>query len=226
MPCLKGKVPGEPMNLPTERYVEQMPRWPSRGRHILAHFDESSIIVYQAYNPAIGRFALAHGHLGGPDFSLSRMSWIKPNFLWMMYRSGWGTKEGQHVTLGLRLSRDFFDGLLELVVPSTHDPHSFPDRAAWQAAIETSEVRLQWDPDHAPAGQKMERRAIQIGLRGSMLQALAKGELIEIIDLTEFVAAQRPHALGSDPSMLEMPVERVYTPRSVAARKRIQIDVL
>jgi len=28
------------------------------------------------------------------------MSWIKPNFLWMMYRCGWGTKEGQQVTLG------------------------------------------------------------------------------------------------------------------------------
>jgi hypothetical protein len=27
------------------------------------------------------------------------MSWIKPNFLWMMYCSGWGTKQRQRIIL-------------------------------------------------------------------------------------------------------------------------------
>jgi hypothetical protein len=40
------------------------------------------------------------------------MSWIKPGFLWMMYRSGWGTKSGQQVVLAVRLPREFFDHLL------------------------------------------------------------------------------------------------------------------
>ncbi len=79
------------MHLPTELYTEQTVRWPSEGRHILAHYDDRSIIVYQAYRPSIGRFAIEHGYFGG-DFSFARMSWIKPNFLWMMYRSGWGTR--------------------------------------------------------------------------------------------------------------------------------------
>jgi hypothetical protein len=44
----------------------------------------------------IGDFAVKNQYFGG-DFSLERMTWIKPNFLWMMYRNGWGTKEGRNV---------------------------------------------------------------------------------------------------------------------------------
>jgi hypothetical protein len=88
--------------LTVEPYVEQSRRWPRSGRHILAQFDENEIDVYQAYRPDIGRFAAEHGYFGGA-FSYERMSWIKPNFLWMMYRSGWGKKEGQEVTLAVHL---------------------------------------------------------------------------------------------------------------------------
>ena len=72
------------MNLQLEPYLIQLARWPQTGRHILAHFDEHSIIVYQAYRPSIGHFAAKHGYFGG-EFSFSRMSWIKPNFLWSIF---------------------------------------------------------------------------------------------------------------------------------------------
>src|SRR4051812_30948572 len=81
----------------TEPYPEQVNMWPPEGRHILAQFDAETVIVYQAYRSAIGQYAAEHGTFGG-DFSYSRMSWVKPNFLWMMYRSGWGTKQNQEVT--------------------------------------------------------------------------------------------------------------------------------
>jgi hypothetical protein len=212
------------MSPATELYETQSRRWPRAGRHILAHFDESSILVYQAFNPSIGRFALEHGFFGGPDFSFSRMSWIKPNFLWMMYRSGWGTKQGQETTLALRLSRRFFELVLERAVPSSYDPSLFSERAAWQSAVAASDVRLQWDPDHSPSGQSLERKAIQLGLRGATLDAYAKDEILEIIDLTDFVAAQRPHANAAAPSALRTPAEHVYVPRSVEARERVRID--
>jgi hypothetical protein len=80
--------------LVTEAYSEQIKVWPKTGHHILAQFDDTSIIVYQAYRPSIGRHAAEHGCFGG-DFDFDRMSWVKPNFLWMMYRSGWGTKQDQ-----------------------------------------------------------------------------------------------------------------------------------
>jgi hypothetical protein len=197
------------MNLATEPYLAQAARWPQSGEHILAHHDDETVIVYQAYRPPIGRFAIEHARFGGPGFSLSRMSWIKPNFLWMMYRSGWGTKEGQETTLGLRLRRRFFDRLLGAAVPSSFDAARFDSRQAWQAAVAASDVRLQWDPDHAPSGARLERRALQLGLRGETLAAFAKQELLEVIDLTGFVAAQRPHAQDDDPRLL-CPVEHEY----------------
>jgi hypothetical protein len=27
-----------------------------------------------------------------PPFKVDRMTWVKPSFLWMTYRSGWATK--------------------------------------------------------------------------------------------------------------------------------------
>lgn len=68
------------MNLISESYFAQLARWPREGRHILAQYDDDSVIVYQAYRPAIGHYVARHGYLGG-EFSFSRMSWIKPNFL-------------------------------------------------------------------------------------------------------------------------------------------------
>lgn len=112
------------MNVRVASYVEQAKGWPDSGRHILAQYDDETILVYQAYRPSIGRFAVEHGHFGG-DFMYSRMSWIKPNFLWMMYRSDWGTSEGQEVVLALRLRRSFFDSLLARAVPSTFHQELF-----------------------------------------------------------------------------------------------------
>ena len=194
--------------LPTESHLAQRARWPRSGQHILAHHDANSVVVYQAYRPAIGEYAIRHGRLDGPDFSLSRMSWIKPNFLWMMYRSGWGTKEGQEVVLGLRLRRAFFERVVREAVPSTFSAAGYPSREAWQEAVGRSEVRLQWDPDHSPKGGKLERRAIQLGLRGRTLAAFAHEELLEVIDMRAFVSAQRPLAQDDSPE-LQLPVEHV-----------------
>lgn len=196
--------------LPVQRHVDQLERWPEAGEHILAQYDDESIVVYQAYRPSIARYALEHGRFGGPDFSFGRMSWIKPNFLWMMFRSGWATKEGQEMVLALRLRRSFFDELLRQAVPSSWSASTHATKEAWSHALARSEVRLQWDPDHAPSGAKLPRRALQLGLRGSMLAAFASSDvLLEVIDMTGFVASQRPWATD-DSKTLMTPVEQVY----------------
>ena len=100
-----------------------------------------SIIVYQAYRPAIGHFAAQHGYFGGP-FSLGRMSWIKLNFLWMMYRCGWASKEGQEVVLAVRLKRTAFDEILRRAVHSTFVPEVYESETAWKEAVARSDVRL------------------------------------------------------------------------------------
>jgi hypothetical protein len=192
------------MNLLTESYLAQAARWPALGRHILAQFDDESVIVYQAYRPAIGHFAARNGSFGG-EFRLSRMSWIKPNFLWMMYRCGWASKEGQEVVLAVRLRRSAFDEILRAAVHSTFVPEIYQDEASWKAEVARSAVRLQWDPDHLPSGAPVARRAIQLGLRGDALASYAREWLRGIEDISQFVQEQRAHAAA--------PFERLVTPR-------------
>jgi hypothetical protein len=192
------------MNLLTEPYLAQTARLPKTGRHLLAQFDDESIIVYQAYRPAIGHFAAQHGYFGG-EFSLSRMSWIKPNFLWMMYRSGCASKEGQEVVLAVRLKRTAFDEILRLAVHSTFVPEVYENVEAWKEAVARSDVRLQFDPDHNPSGAPVDRRAIQLGLRGEVLARYAKEWLVGIDDVSEFVREQSQHARS--------PFDRLVTPK-------------
>jgi hypothetical protein len=97
-----------------------------------------------------------------------------------------------------------------------------PNHDAWQAAVARSEVRLQWDPDHDPRGAKQARRALQLGLRGAMLERFGK-ELLEVSDLSDFVAEQRKLAQDCL-SQLQIPVERVYQPLSAAAAANIGLD--
>jgi hypothetical protein len=210
------------VDLVTEPYREQVALWPKTGRHILAQFDDDTVVVYQAYSPTIGRYAAEHGAFGG-EFSFDRMSWVKPNFLWMMSRSGWGTKENQEVTLALRVRRAFFDSLLAAAVPSSWDRDQFATKEEWSRAVGRSSVRLQWDPDHHPSGAKLERRAIQLGLRGEVLEAFGRRELVEVIDLSEFVAEQRSRLSSGGVSAIVTPRERVYRPADpdVAARLRL-----
>jgi len=194
-----------------EPYSEQLKIWPNHGKHILAQFDDETVILYQAYRPETGRFAATHGTFG-LGFSYNRMSWVKPNFLWMMYRSGWGTKVNQEVTLALRVRRVFFDSLLAAAVPSVWDHGLFANEEEWSREVRRSEVRLQWDPDHDPFGKKQERRAIQLGLRGQMLKAFGKQELVEVSDISEFVTGQREKLAANGQSALLTPRERVYRP--------------
>ena len=203
-----------------ENYQEQRTRWPGDGRHILAQYDDESIIVYQAYRPENGRHADAHQHYGGP-WSFDRMSWIKPNFLWMMYRSGWAEKAGQEVVLAIRISRDGFDQILARAVHSSFKPGVYESRAAWQGRVAGSDVRLQWDPDHDPHGNKVERRAIQLGLRGPVLRRYARDWCLGIEDISGYVCAQREHVIHRRLDLLETPAERVYPVADPAVRQHL-----
>ncbi len=210
------------MRLQTASYKDQLERWLQQGRQILAQFDKESVVVYQAYSPAIGTFAANHGYFGG-DFSFNRMSWIKPNFLWMMYRSGWGTKPGQEITLAVRISRNGFDSILTQAVHSTFVPEVYSTQQEWRERLRLSPVRLQWDPDHDPRGLKQERRTIQLGLSGEVLQKYAREWIVEIGDISEFVAAEREHALTSDRNLVT-PREEIYPVTEESVFRSLQLS--
>jgi hypothetical protein len=208
----------------TAQYLTQANQWPTTGRHILARHDAESIYVYQAYNSAIAAYAIQQQRFGGPAFSYSRMSWIKPNFLWMMYRCGWASKAGQEHVLAIRLRRSFFDELLCNAVYSTFDATLYSTHDAWKRALAGSEVRLQWDPDHDPHGHPLQRRAIQLGLRGTTLQRYGTTENLSIEDITAFVKEQA-QLLTQGLEQLSIPAESAYQP-NLAASQSIGLDTL
>ena len=197
------------MKLETCLYQDQETHWPQTGRHILAQYDAETVVVYQAFHPSIGEEATRLGRFGD-NFSLSRMSWIKPNFLWMMFRSGWAAKENQETILAVSLKRPAFDLILGQAIASSFSQEQPESHAEWQAALTASDVRLQWDPDHAPDGAKVERRAIQLGLRGDILARYASDWVVSIEDITAFVTEQHKHVQAGNLPLLQTPCETVY----------------
>ena len=80
---------------------------------------------------------------------------------------------------------------------------------------------------HHPSGAPLNRRAIQLGLRGEALAAFGRSELLEVIDMSEFVAEQRTRMTSGGIAAIVTPRERVYRPAdqeyrfSLTAHRRI-----
>lgn len=47
--------------------------------------------------------------VGCPEYNPVRMTWVKTNFLWMMFRSGWASKPNQERVLAIFVRRERFD---------------------------------------------------------------------------------------------------------------------
>jgi hypothetical protein len=79
----------------------------------------------------------------------------------------------------------------------------------------------EWDPDHDPSGAPVERRAIQLGLRGEALTMYVREWLLGIEDVSEFVREQREYARSPFDKLITAR-EDVYpvTDPVVAAAKR------
>ena len=101
----------------------------------IAEYDEIGVYFYQAYNKNIAKYAVENQTFKGcPKFSLNRMTWIKPNFAWMLYRAGYGIKDkNQAAILKIKLSHDTVAQILENSVLS-HNKDS------------KGKTRIQWDP--------------------------------------------------------------------------------
>ena len=105
---------------------------------------------------------------------------MKTNFLWMMNRSGWATKHNQERILALRISREGFKEILTLAYHGLMKTKKVPNK-----------VRLQWDPDYQPDGNRINsgRRAIQLGIPAALFLRISKEFILRIEDVT--VVAER-----------------------------------
>ncbi|MFK7936658.1 MAG: DUF4291 domain-containing protein [Saprospiraceae bacterium] len=192
-----------------EKYLNQQAKLPEAGQFIIANYDAKTITVYQAFNHQIADYAVAQQKFGGNHYSFHRMTWIKPNFMWMMYRAGWATKQNQERILALKITQTGFNQLLDKAVLSSFKPDRYESRSQWKDKLAQSEVRLQWDPDHNPLGKKLNRKAIQIGIKGETLQQFNDEWITEITDITYFVEEQRIYASGNFENLV-VPLERVF----------------
>lgn len=212
------------MVIRTESYINLVKFLPENGQHIIAYQDDNDIVVYQAYNHAIADFAIEHQQLGGTHYSYNRMSWIKPNFLWMMYRCGWASKPNQERVLAIWISREDFEAILQQAVFSSFSDTHYVSREEWRKELNEKEVRLQWDPDHDPAGGKLARRAIQLGMKGEVLRRFGQQQIKKIEDLTGFVQQQKVHADSGAWDQLQVPFETVYKVSENSVEKAIGIN--
>ena len=178
-------------------------------RNIYAVFDDKTIRVYQAYNDEIADEALKLGRFGS-KFSLTRMTWIKPSFLWMMYRSGWASKQGQERILAIDLKREGFDEIVRNSVLSSFREVSDLSKEEWKEKLENSEVRCQWDPDRDIYDNPIGRRAIQLGIKGETVRKYINDWIVNITDITDRVAEMRNSIQNGTFSEFVLPQERKY----------------
>jgi hypothetical protein len=182
-------------------------------RQVRASFTDRSITVYQAYSPQIADAAVGAQTFVAP-FTRERMTWIKPSFLWMMYRSGWATKPGQERILAIQVTRKGFEWALAHAALSSYEPGIHDSEEQWITQKRTSPVRVQWDPDRSPTLAPLSRRAIQIGLSGEAVDLFLDQWITAISDITPLV--RRVHLGAAD---TELPVEEVYLlPNSISTR--------
>ena len=204
-----NEIPYDSISLPLTSYVEQQATLPPEGNHFIALEADDMLTFYAAFNDAIANYAVANQRFGGHAFSFNRMTWIKPSFMWMMYRSEWATAENQQRILALRIKKQDVVKILQEGVLSSFDATKYTDEAAWKQDLSQSEVRIQWDPDHDEYGMKLKRKAIQIGLKGEILRKFATEMLLQIEDITSFVRAQRIHKVTKEDFLV--PQEKVIS---------------
>ena len=179
------------------------------SREIRATYTDKTIRVYQAYNKQIAEEAISLGTFGS-HFSMDRMTWIKPSFLWMMYRCGWGEKENQEHILAIDITRDGFDKALNSAVISSYSESLGISKEKWQELVKASDVRVQWDPEKDINGNNLPYRSLQLGLRGKALSKYVNEWIVSITDITDYAKKLNGLRLARESIDNLLPKEEVY----------------
>lgn len=183
----------------------------SEQKQIRSFFNDQTIRVYQAYSDAIADAALKHGTFISPPFKIDRMTWIKPSFLWMMYRAGWGYKDPQQKRiLAIDISHEGFNWALM---------HSCESRAPallnkkrWQELKQKFPVRIQWDPERDINLQPLPYRSIQIGLSKIAVNLYINQWIKKITDITPLAHSIHTCIQAGEIKQAKkmLPEERIY----------------
>ena len=180
---------------------------------IRAQYDNETITVYQAFNKAIANTSVKAQTFVCPPFKKERMTWIKPSFLWMMYRSGWATKENQEHILAIKIRREGFEWALQNSCLSHFDKDIHLTQENWKDLLHSSSVRIQWDPEKDIFLQPLPYRSIQIGLTGIAVDKYINEWIIQIDDITEYCKSIHQSVLNKDLTKAKsmLPIEKTYS---------------
>lgn len=186
---------------------------------IRAVYNNESIRVYQAYNEIIATEAIRNGTFG-KSFKRDRMTWIKPSFLWMMYRCGWASKENQEYVLAIDMKREAFDHLVNNAVISKYDEKIHGSYEEWKMKIHNSDIRVQWDPERDIYGNPLEYRSIQIGIRGHAVERYVNEWIVSITDITAYVKELRKRIIEKQDIWELIPAEKEYQVKRKSSKER------
>jgi hypothetical protein len=171
----------------------------------------STVTVYQAYAPGIGVLAARDGRFPAA-WQRDRMTWIKPSFLWMMYRCGWGSKEGQETVLAVEITREGFAWALEHACLAHYEPGLHTEHAAWKRQLKRCPARVQWDPERDLHLRPLPHRSLQLGLAGEAARRYADEWTVSITDVTALAHTVHAHVRDGDLDAARrlLPAERPY----------------
>jgi len=179
---------------------------------IRADYDRNTIVVYQAYNKFIAEKAIKDKRFSEP-FSFNRMTWIKPSFLWMMERSGYGQKAGQEYILAVRIKRSSWEYALSQAVLTHPQKGVYQSGEEWKEQIDKATVNVQWDPERSIRGAKLDYRSIQVGISRHLIEEYNNDWIVDIQDYTPL--AHQIYQLKidgrHDKAKELLPKEKVYT---------------
>lgn len=195
-----------------------------REREIRADFDRETIVVYQAYSPAIADAALRAGRFV-PPFSFGRMTWIKPSFLWLMHRSYWAQKAGQERVLAVRITRAGWEKALSMAVLTAFEAAVFRSALEWAEQFRQAKVHVQWDPERSLRGAALPYFSIQVGLSRHIIREYAEDWTVGIEDYTPRVRKIYTllHSGQANRAKRQLPPERVY-PLPPESGRRLRVE--
>lgn len=191
---------------------------------IRADYNKDTIVVYQAYNKEIAEKAIANKKFSEP-FSFNRMTWIKPSFLWMMERSGYGQKSNQEYILAIRIKREAWEYALSQAVLTHPNEKIYDSGKDWREQMDVSKINVQWDPERSIRGQKLDYRSIQVGISRHLIEEYNNDWIVDIQDYRALVAKIYKLRLAGDYDRAKklLPVEKIY-PVSEELMKRLGMD--
>jgi len=165
--------------------------------------------VYQAFKPSTVHTAVELGTFG-KGFGFDRTSWIKPSFGWTLRRTKYATKNRMQAIARIKISHEAMIEILDQSIEAHWNESLFPKEDDWRLALSKSDVVHQWDPERDLIGKRLDRQAIQIGIRGEVIRTYVSDYIVGVEDLTALAQEIGKISKAKGKSFPTVPIEKEY----------------